>query len=343
MQKAKDLGQPHVIKPLPNRFLLQPTWLEMPKIEDSSSKKEREDKAEGLGLVFYNRKTGPSKVYKFGDADAAPRPRATKPCRTPVPIPVQPSTDNTPPPSAPPAPPAPPTDIANEAFVDTLLEDNYRGLAEEFVRIASRSSGKRSASSPIVPSPAVLPATGITLDSEKPSPQPVQGQSFAASRRILSVRSPLVEGTFSGSNAIVLEPYCERPVVDLRNQSSGDPPLNSPAAYGHRVFSVPKNASASEIEARSRSVSKVTRGQLYFTEEERQLIAALVRAKPRSCHHLNCTDCTDIEFAYHENKAMATSLPPEERQKIINNNRSLRNIKNVGFTSNLLWPLLILI
>jgi hypothetical protein len=44
-----------------------------------------------------------------------------------------------------------------------------------------------------------------------------------------------------------------------------------------------------------------------------------------------------LEYAYFENKTMPTSMPPEERQKIINNNRSLRNIKNVCISMPCPW------
>ena len=145
--------------------------------------------------------------------------------------------------------------------------------------------------------------------------------------------SPLVHRSFSDTSAVAHESYPpQRPSVGFRNQSSGNPPPESPSAYGYRIFSVPNKDSPLALKAHSQPPSKVARGPLYFTKEERLFIDALVRTKVRYCHHPNCTDCTHTEYAYHENKAMATSLPPEERQRIINNNRSLRNIKNVGFT-----------
>ena len=82
---------------------------------------------------------------------------------------------------------------------------------------------------------------------------------------------------------------------------------------------------------KSRPSSQVTRGPEYFTLEECLYITRLVHAVPRSCEkHTNCKDCIDLEFAYYENKFLPRSMDPEQRQKIINNNRSLRNIKNVG-------------
>jgi hypothetical protein len=72
---------------------------------------------------------------------------------------------------------------------------------------------------------------------------------------------------------------------------------------------------------------------IYFTEEENLAIQAVVNSRQQGygCEkHENCTDCREIEYSKLENQAMPTSIPPEERQKIINNNRSLRNIKNVS-------------
>jgi hypothetical protein len=106
------------------------------------------------------------------------------------------------------------------------------------------------------------------------------------------------------------------------------------ATYGYRIVTLP--ASTPRIKKRNnstlRSNTQGTRSQLlYFTPEERQAVEELVYANPINCdHHPNCTDCTDVEFAYQYNKAMPTNMPPEERQRIINNNRSLRNIKNVS-------------
>jgi len=78
-----------------------------------------------------------------------------------------------------------------------------------------------------------------------------------------------------------------------------------------------------------RSVSSNSRLNLYFTSEEHELIDTLVDEKKYDCKgHDNCTDCRNIEYAYHQNKIMNTAIPPEERAKVINNNRSLRTIKN---------------
>lgn len=61
-----------------------------------------------------------------------------------------------------------------------------------------------------------------------------------------------------------------------------------------------------------------------------------IHSKTYSCDkHQDCTDCRNIEYAYHENIIMSTSMPPEERNKIISNNRSLRNIKNVRWIVDL--------
>jgi hypothetical protein len=133
-------------------------------------------------------------------------------------------------------------------------------------------------------------------------------------------------------------------VQPCANKAAADHPRSRPPLTVVSVFTVPENENASPAvtKLRSRYIPEASRGPLYFTKAERQEIADLVSAsaQTRDCRHDNCTDCTNTEFAYHENKAMATSMAPEERQRIINNNRSLRNIKNVCATRTSALPLL---
>ncbi|KAG9247126.1 hypothetical protein BJ878DRAFT_539588 [Calycina marina] len=68
---------------------------------------------------------------------------------------------------------------------------------------------------------------------------------------------------------------------------------------------------------------------LYFTHTKLHDIGQKVPSTTYNCtKHQDCTDCRNIEYAYPENKTMSTFMLPEERNKIIGNNRSLRNIKN---------------
>ena len=220
-------------------------------------------------------------------------------------------------------------------LIDQLLEENYRGQAETFVRTSSRASIRSLAS--INPSPSAASSRSISsprtisdpATSYTPTRQGSKGGSFASIQRSQSIQTP------PSNHRVVVEPFRVKSVS--RSGSGFSPQLSSDlkgsthSTYGHRVYSIPKS-SPGIIKRQYRS-STQNRGPLYFTEQERQAIADLVHEKPRSCdRHTDCTDCTNIEYAYLENKAMPTSIPPEERQKIINNNRSLRNIKNVAIT-----------
>jgi hypothetical protein len=312
---------------------------------DERSDRESEDSEEeglGLGLVFYDH-TGRgrrSKVYKFDDETESASPKLSRAASTPN----SGYSSSTVPHSKDPDLEQPPL-----ALIERLLEENYRGQAETFVRISSRSSNRSQSTDNRSASCSSASSAVRTATFDTPSRQPTRGESFAALRRSQSLRSPCgrantLSRTFSGTGRVVFELFRDRtgpaPIKPRSGLSSVEASPDPPATYGHRIFIVPENASPRNLKTRSRS-SSASRGPLYFTEEERQAIADLVQANPRHCErHPNCTDCTNLEYAYHENKVMATSLPPEERQKIINNNRSLRNIKNVHYTTSPLFYLL---
>lgn len=148
-----------------------------------------------------------------------------------------------------------------------------------------------------------------------------------------SLRTPSLR-TSSGANRVIVEPYQTNSGSRRRHSRSGSgftPGASPHSTYGHRIYSVPRlPKNRPHIPKRTERSSNQIRDPLYFTSQERQAISELVHANPRECdRHPNCTDCHNLEYAYFENKTMPTSMPPEERQKIINNNRSLRNIKNV--------------
>jgi hypothetical protein len=129
-------------------------------------------------------------------------------------------------------------------------------------------------------------------------------------------RSPFV----SNSPQIISSPYetnYRYPISRIQGRDSFTPPVPSSKPYvlqrGGDIISI--------------------RDVFYFTSKERLDIAELVHAKPHNCQrHTDCTDCYNLEYAYHENKRIPTTMPVEERQKIISNNRSLRNIKTVCIT-----------
>jgi hypothetical protein len=237
------------------------------------------------------------------------------------------------------------------SFIEELLEENYRGQAAIFTRISSRASnrstsqstGKRSVSSPVSRN-----FTAPSAPFETPTRQSGNFSSFASIQRNQAIRTPSLQsaalrtpsrgtrGTPHSGNRTVLETYSVLSVSKRRHQSGFspvEPPASPHTTYGHRIYSVPENASSLLIKKQRQCNLAGTRGSLYFWDSERQDIAEAVDAKEYNCvKHKNCTDCRNQEFTYLENKAMPTSMPPEERQKIINGNRSLRNIKNVSIS-----------
>jgi hypothetical protein len=335
------------VSKLPSRMLSRPpSNTTTPKLAaqntdfESSTDTEgvEEERGIGLGLIFYDHKGRGrrSKIYKFDDRkEAEPTSPSSRAASTPNSV----HTTST----SPSIPPSPDPDLEQPllALIERLLEENYRGQAETFVRISSRSPVRSQSIGNRADSSSSVSSLIRSATSDTPSRHPSRHQTFASVRRCQSLRSPYsntrtLSRTFSGTSKIVFEPYRDQGLVS-RQRCDSNPDF--PSTYGYLVFTVPEHVSPESLKAISRSrSSSIVRGPLYFTDEERQAIAELVQANPHHCErHTNCTDCTDLEYAYHENKAMATSLPPEERQKIINNNRSLRNIKNVRTTASLVF------
>ncbi|KAK2626476.1 hypothetical protein QTJ16_003651 [Diplocarpon rosae] len=260
-----------------------------------------------------------------------------------------------------PRPTAFPTDLTRSpsVLIEELLEENLRGQAETFVRIASRStpvralsstprSSFRSASAPVRGlGIATVETSGLNLNttttfinaqgesSTHPrSPLTSNGRSFSALTPTSISRS---SRSASIQNSLEPRPRIQdaSKLLKSKRQGSGFSPLATEIALGSSTFSqqthhrIPWNTKPVITLSKRQDRSKRIRGPEYFTPDERRAIEQLVHVNPRGCErHVNCTDCRDIEYAYHENKALPLSMDPEQRQKIINNNRSLRNIKN---------------
>ncbi|TVY78469.1 [PSI+] inducibility protein [Lachnellula suecica] len=229
-----------------------------------------------------------------------------------------------------------PAGIDNLVFIDDFLEENYRGQAETFARTSSRSSSMRSLSaslsrSTLDPSPGArfTPAAsrsatlGVRATTAYETPTRPGIESFASSQRSASL------GNINSLPRENVNKFRTRNRT-LQQSPSGRLPATgspSPKSYGHRVFTAPAKSSPLAKD-QSRNLPSF-RGRFYFTAEENLAIQdAVVQKQPSCTNHNNCTDCRELEYSFLENKAMPTSMPPEERQKIINNNRSLRNIKN---------------
>jgi hypothetical protein len=262
-------------------------------------------------------------------------------------------------------------------LLNHLLTDNLRSQAEALTsRSCSGSSGKRSAF-PGTPNPSArsvsapasgnpfgplrLPssgsasaptarnanananayATAATVETPTHHPQPLTARNLAFLRARHSPQSPPIAPSaplrsLSGPFSVAFVPY-------VAQEASG--PF-SPATFGHRVFTFPINATRQEILAISQSPSVAipseARGPFYFTEDEREALDAVVESNLGDCptHHRNCTACIDTEYAYNELRVMPATMSLEERGRIINDNRSLRNIKNVSFSHSPLVPIL---
>jgi hypothetical protein len=221
--------------------------------------------------------------------------------------------------------------VNNDAFIDELLEINYRGQAESFNRKHSSASAVRSRSNLSgIASTSLRATSNSSVPVLNPTPS-----IFAEdlTQRLRSLRTP------GASNKIIVKPFAVRHGGEARTTSGVQPGNQAPppsphVTYFHRFYAVPddnKHLSVKKTRPQPINLPEPSRrGLFYFTEGERKYIKQLVHAEPRGCkEHPNCTECYNTEYAYIENKVMPTSIPPEERNRIISNNRSLRNIKNV--------------
>lgn len=256
-----------------------------------------------------------------------------------------------------PTPPGDPLDI-----IDDFLEDNYRGQAETFNSISNRSSSvharsiSRSTStvghSHRSPYLAVRCATTTPSSYETPTRtgrSDINLNLETSQQRSATWQNPVNKG-FSEckynhgptptpthrtpSGRTIIEPYRETSTSGL---SPALPGTGTPHhTYGHRIYQVPADSPIIvKRQHRQQHPTRAERGLFYFTEDENIAIQEEVNSAYYSCgKHEHCTDCRETAYSFLENKAMPTSMPPEERQKVINNNRSLRNIKNVSSFTN---------
>jgi hypothetical protein len=223
-----------------------------------------------------------------------------------------------------------------ESFLDKLLEENYRGQAESFVRVSSKASARSlslSQAASRAPSFTSRAPSSTYTPTRKSSKE--DNQTLDLFQSIRSLRTP---SSASIASRVIIEPYRIHSSGDSKHSQSRSnfsqdeaAPASPHSAYGHRVYRFPQLPPLPPtIPKRTTRSFAPIRGPFYFTGQERQAIADLVHENSHECdRHPNCAECLNVEYAYHENKIMPTSMPPEERQKIINNNRSLRNIKNV--------------
>jgi hypothetical protein len=225
-------------------------------------------------------------------------------------------------------------------LIDRLLEQNYRGQAETFTSNNSRASIRSLSLSSRPSEPASTRSVSeSSLIGTFYTPTRRSGKGEDLLQRTRSLRTP------SGATRAIIEPS---PVVSnsgSRNRSGLSPSSSPHVPSGHPVYTVPKERQTLSVSNRpsqsSQSSDTLSRGAFHFTSKERQAIDDLVNSTLRECEkHKNCIECLHTEYAYHENKALPTTMSPEERNKIISNNRSLRNIKNVRKDPRIFspWP-----
>jgi hypothetical protein len=228
--------------------------------------------------------------------------------------------------------------------IDDLLEVNYRGQAESFNKKISGASAARSFSTH-------SSAAATSLRAPTNSTAPTSNDNDTPSRlagglihRFPGLRTP---GT---PNQILIHSFAVRHGIDTEFQKAasaikkGPPPPSPHVTYGHRFYTLVNDSQQLTVgDSRLQPTcipEPVRRGIFYFSDTEREYIDQLVHNEPRGCEqHPNCIECYNTEYAYLENKIMPTTMPPEERNRIISNNRSLRNIKNVRTDSQCYIPL----
>lgn len=256
--------------------------------------------------------------------------------------------------------------LSIEVQLEDVLEENYRDQAEDFVHQNSRASSVRSASIPggsncsngsssirSISRSSVQGGQPLFYTPTRPSRA---GESLA--ERLTGVRTPSIAQTPRSLSTTQLsrtpskdyfEPYHSRSVgTNGGPRTPGTPVPASPfSTHGDRIrkllddgpyIYVPKTSRTRGTRSPTTpyhypSIDLKTKPRdliFYFREEEKEAIAALVHKKQPNCEkHIYCTDCLNIEFAYYEYKVMPSDITPEARNKIISNNRALRNIKNV--------------
>ena len=122
------------------------------------------------------------------------------------------------------------------------------------------------------------------------------------------------------------------------SQTNSTANLDNPFDHTQPITQLP--GTRKRLRLRKREQPEEVRGLFYFLSFERNWIEHTVEQQLREhqqdheeevCEgHTNCVECYHKRYIILESEIMSTSMPPEERQKIINNNRSLREVKNVS-------------
>jgi hypothetical protein len=252
-----------------------------------------------------------------------------------------------------------------EQLIDEMLDDLYRDQAKslskkddgevdgddetELFRHSHAKALESLAESTTTPTRRVSTTRPSSLHSPRLSRSLSQSSGFAPSPSRHSdpfhpsplrvSRKPLTSPPRITVNSEQYEPTDYKPfsIHPERNIIfAGElPKTKPPSAFGYRIYSKPGTVDSSIIRIQHERSDYTPRPRLYFFDDERESILQSVLARKADCKsHKDCFECFQREFAYFENKAMPTNIPPEERAKILAGNRSLRTIKTVCCTSH---------
>jgi hypothetical protein len=250
-----------------------------------------------------------------------------------------------------------------EHFIDELLEGLYRDQAgsltkpskshvvvavEEESPNTEQTPPKRRQGQVALPSvPVVLTPTRRSSNGNSnnnsnnilsPSysstgfaPSPVRTDPFRPSP-LRSARKPVETSKNTTQTVDFFEPTSYKSFAILPSKEGPPPVEATPYAYAHRIYSKPETVEPAVVRFQHQRSHTVPRPALYFFDDERKSIQQSVLAKKIVCKaHLNCVECVEKEYSYLEIKTMPTTMPPEERAKILAGNRSLRTIKTVRY------------
>ena len=244
-------------------------------------------------------------------------------------------------------------DKAPEQLIDEILEDLYQNQAKSLIKTydevevdnetstirdihaktlvptrredvsTARTSSRNSP--PLTHShsqpPGFVSSPSRYSDPFHPSPLRVSRKPLPSPPRI-TVKSDDSAPTDYKPFSIQPEQY----IISSGKESKYKPP----AAFGYRIYSKPGTVAPSIVRIQHERTDYTPRPRLYFFDDERESILQSVLASRKECKlHKGCCECYHQAFAYYENKAMPTNIPPEERAKIMAGNRSLRTIKTV--------------
>ncbi|KAF8864585.1 hypothetical protein BDZ45DRAFT_737149 [Acephala macrosclerotiorum] len=207
-----------------------------------------------------------------------------------------------------------------EELIDNFLNETLRGQAESFVR-------KTSGSAVRVPRDDSSPTSAGTATPVPPQVSDnVAADNFRRHQRSHTISDPERSSIPHSESG----PFVRgRDDASYRTQSSGlSPPRNgSHSLFPKAISRFPTPPFIKKIGSRLRLLP--SEFFPYFSKKEREEVEKKVYSRTHGCErHENCTDCTNVAFAFFENLIMSTAISADERQKIISNNKSLRTIKN---------------